>query len=348
MSWMACRQETGLKGGRLMSRNNRVHGFTLVELLVVIAIIGLLIALLLPAVQASRESARATQCRNNLKQIGLAAISFHDIHNSFPPARLAKREAYDEFSECVSSQPSWFVRIMPHLEQGAAYDRWRIWEPFESHPLELREMILTTYLCPSRRSPGQAIAPTTFQEGRLPCGCGGTGETVLGGALGDYAGSHGDLTGGIRGFPSDFPRGGNGTGLIISSRGFCDDNFKPNNWMDRVRYRDVKDGLSNTFLAGEKHVPLSQFTVPPMDGAIYNGQEMSAVARVGGPGAPIVRNAKSVPAVTFQWGSAHELMCHFVFGDGSVRGISEMVNTQVLGHLGHRADGQIIDQRDLP
>lgn len=322
-------------------------GFTLVELLVVISIIAILIALLLPAVQASRESARATQCRNNLKQIGLATINFHDVNKAFPPARLAKRDAYDELSECVTSQPSWFVRIMPHLEQSGSYDQWQLWRPFESHPENIKSMVISTYVCPTRRTADQAVGKESLVENRLPCGCGGTGALVPGGALGDYAGSHGDLTGGILGLPTDFPKGGNGTGILISSRGYCDENFEPRDWVDKVRIRDINDGLSNTFLAGEKQVPKGQFGLPPMDGPIYSGQEMSAVARVGGPGAPIVRDPRQETTLTFQWGSDHPQSCHFVFGDGSVRSINVTINTEVLGHLGHRADGELIDATEL-
>src|SRR5687768_4677827 len=92
----------------------RTGAFTLVELLVVIAIIGVLVALLLPAVQAAREAARRSQCSNNLKQIGLAFHNFHDVRNSFPPLRIAGAEGW----------ASCWVLILPYMEQNAAYDAW--------------------------------------------------------------------------------------------------------------------------------------------------------------------------------------------------------------------------------
>src|SRR5690606_550341 len=88
-------------------------GFTLIELLVVIAIIAVLIALLLPAVQQAREAARMTQCKNNLKQIGLAIHNYHDTYNCIPPSGLA----------ITGYQMGWVPRIFPYLEQGTRYDQ---------------------------------------------------------------------------------------------------------------------------------------------------------------------------------------------------------------------------------
>src|SRR5687767_10121672 len=90
--------------------------FTLVELLVVIAIIGILIALLLPAVQAARESARRAQCANNLKQIGVAVHNYHEARKSLPPCRLAGGTGWATF----------FVLILPYMEQEQVYDLWDI------------------------------------------------------------------------------------------------------------------------------------------------------------------------------------------------------------------------------
>ncbi|HVA51008.1 MAG TPA: DUF1559 domain-containing protein, partial [Pirellulales bacterium] len=101
------------------------RGFTLVELLVVIAIIGILIALLLPAVQAARESARRTQCVNHLKQIGLAAQNYHDVLKSFPPAGLnygaIEGPPYAPYNNIMNT--SGFVLMLPYLEQQPLYDK---------------------------------------------------------------------------------------------------------------------------------------------------------------------------------------------------------------------------------
>src|SRR5436190_2467330 len=94
-----------------------VKGFTLVELLVVIAIIGVLVALLLPAIQSARESARRSQCNNNLKQIGLAIHNFEGTYGKFPAA--ATRVEIDTYMH----GPTWWVYTMPYVEQNAAYSQ---------------------------------------------------------------------------------------------------------------------------------------------------------------------------------------------------------------------------------
>lgn len=104
-----------------MSRGrSRWRGFTLIELLVVIAIIAVLIALLLPAVQQAREAARRSQCKNNLKQIGLALHNYHDVHQCFPIGCMYRIRP--TFSSAESNRTSWLARILPYLDQGALFD----------------------------------------------------------------------------------------------------------------------------------------------------------------------------------------------------------------------------------
>src|SRR5512136_975025 len=108
-----------------MSRHfsHRSGGFTLVELLVVIAIIGILIALLLPAVQAAREAARRSQCVNNMKQLGLAVANYHSTNDCFPPGALNTYTTVDQgLSPTNYTSWSWIAYMLPHMEQVALYN----------------------------------------------------------------------------------------------------------------------------------------------------------------------------------------------------------------------------------
>jgi type II secretory pathway pseudopilin PulG len=325
-----------------MTRNiqlARSTAFTIVELLVVIAIIGILIALLIPAVQAARESARATQCRNHLRQIGLATLQFHETHQAFPPARLQSREP-DTYI-CETTQPTWLVRILPFLEESSQYTRWNLYAPFEHHPREVREFVPAVYVCPTRRSIDQAVANAGAVEQTVtyPCGCSGTILIdLISGAVGDYAGNHGDYTGGSNGEITDYYLGGNGTGVIISSRPICRGEL-PSGWLDKVRHKDLLDGASKTFLAGEMHVPAGRLAEVPENGPIYNGVDLPAFARIGGPGISLARSPEDVSVPIIGFGSWHSGVCPFVFADGSVHSIDNYVDPQLLRAYCHRGDG---------
>ena len=114
-----------MKCGNGLSRKRLSRGFTLIELLVVIAIIAILIALLLPAVQQAREAARRTQCRNNLKQIGLAFHNYHDAFSVFPPGVVDANRATNSPADSVNNTNAlgWGTMILPYLDQGPLYDR---------------------------------------------------------------------------------------------------------------------------------------------------------------------------------------------------------------------------------
>ena len=136
-------------------------GFTLVELLVVIAIIGILIGLLLPAVQSVREAARRTQCMNNLRQVGLATISFHDSQGAFPPARTAtSNQVLPLFAK--NGPASWVVRILPFIEQNNLYKQWDLTDLYENQPEVAIATPVSTMLCPSRHTIDNANAPDSL------------------------------------------------------------------------------------------------------------------------------------------------------------------------------------------
>lgn len=333
---------------RLQTRSPRA--FTLVELLVVMAIVGILAGLLLPAVQSARASARSTQCKNHLHQISLATELFHDSYKAYPPARYQPRPGEPAETSCGGSETTWLVRIMPFLEQSAVEQRWDYSQPYADHHQTAREGTLSVYTCPARRSLSNAVgtgllAGTTTNWITLPCGCKvpvtSSGSTLVSGAVGDYGGNHGDLSPGSFGLPTDFYYGGNGTGVIISSRARCD-GTTPVDWIDRLSHKNITDGLSHTFLVGEMHVPLGKLGQSPEDAFIFNGDHVFNFSRIGGPTVPIVSDIRAVGNSLVSWGSWHPGVCHFAMSDGSVRAIATTLDTDILGRLCHRSDGQVI------
>ncbi len=135
-----------------MTKPKSRRGFTLVELLVVIAIIGVLVALLLPAVQSAREAARRTSCRNNLKQLGLASVTYHDSHGILPYCPSA-----DNRDQSHAQRRSWVIAILPHIEQQSLYDQMDMSiQGNKGINLELIQQNMPEVLCPSD---DDALAP---------------------------------------------------------------------------------------------------------------------------------------------------------------------------------------------
>src|SRR5437773_1615879 len=140
-------------------------GFTLVELLVVIAIIGVLVALLLPAVQMAREAARRAQCSNNLKQIGLALINYHDTFKWFPPGAVFQGGASTApNAQPINNRGSMHVRLLPYMEQQALYNAFDFNTGTDGQQLNgngqwLKGIIVPVYVCPSDTNRIQGTAP---------------------------------------------------------------------------------------------------------------------------------------------------------------------------------------------
>ncbi len=225
----------------------RVRGFTLVELLVVIAIIGILVALLLPAVQAAREAARRMSCSNNLKQVALSMHSYHDVHNTFPFAYMIDLSNLNI--------QTWGTQILPFLEQVAVSDQWENRVPaFDqasslgfptdavNRNLELARTYLPVFVCPS----APHSAPYVY-DGALPAGAGGPGVPPLPltwtVAVSDYCNPTG-VRGDFANIAYSGNAGGNRHGAIQPVAGGFGNNDS--------RISSVRDGTSNTFLIGER------------------------------------------------------------------------------------------------
>jgi prepilin-type N-terminal cleavage/methylation domain-containing protein/prepilin-type processing-associated H-X9-DG protein len=298
----------------------REVAFTLIELLVVIAIIGILIGLLLPAVQKVREAASRLSCGNNLKQIGLAVHNYHDTYQQLPPAAVGG-----------DGEVSWAVVILPWIEQESLYRQWNLSLRYTYYrqPASVVGAQVKVYYCPSRRSPPQL---SVSGDTRPPWG----GSP---GALGDYAANGGNTTA-----VWDDPR--YGYGVLV----YADTTFGPNDtvasWRSLTAFRDVTDGLSNTLLIGEKHVLITQMGQQAAgDNSIYNGDDIHTIVRVAGrqtPG-PIDRPLAASPRDNYRpderFGSYHPGGCQFVLCDGSVRMIVNTIDIETLTRLAVRNDG---------
>lgn len=322
-----------------IASTRRRLGFSLIELLVVIAIIGGMIGLLLPAVQAAREASRTAECKNHLRQIALATLNFEQTVSAFPPARLRAKEFWGP-NDCATTEPSWMVRILPYVDQSNASANWNVYDLYEDHDLETRNFVPEHFVCPSRRSVDEArIDSGVFeQEVTYGCGCGGTEIVELtGGAVADYAGNHGDYTGGSDDWLYAYWRGGNGTGVIISAEPKCVEN-KPAEWLNKIRFKDLTDGASHTALAGEMHVPLGRLAQVPENGPMYNGKDLPAFARIGGPGVPLARGPEDTTVPIIGFGSWHPEVCPFVFADGSARSLDNFIDDRVLQEICRRDD----------
>jgi prepilin-type N-terminal cleavage/methylation domain-containing protein/prepilin-type processing-associated H-X9-DG protein len=305
-----------------LSMNAR-RAFTLVELLVVIAIIGILVSLLLPAVQAAREAGRRTQCANNLKQMGIAVQNFHDTQKFLPPAR-----AWDHWA-------TWAVHILPQLEQQPLYDQWDISDKYYNQTAVATETPVAAYFCPSRRMPPQIATDQADSSGTVK----------KNGACGDYAGVSGDHSNynTADGYNErDWLDGIDAPGVIITGNSFGKKTPKITQWVGRVTLASVTDGTSNTALVGEKQVPVSKLLVSVGDGSLYCGDHEWNYCRVMGPGKPLAKSPHDTANWNWVFGGIHPGLCQFVFCDGSVRTVSNNTDTLVLQRISVRNDGQPI------
>ncbi|UUO06780.1 DUF1559 domain-containing protein [Blastopirellula sp. J2-11] len=308
-----------------MSFQNR-RAFTLVELLVVIAIIGVLIALLLPAIQQAREAARRMDCTNRLKQIGLALHNHHDAKGNFPAGvRNAKNLTYTSSSWCTGTgvdadaREPWSVAILPYLEQINRYELFDVNAAFTT----------------TENRPGSTGNHAQFKRNNPAFQCPSDPGTRDDWATTSYFGVQG---GGTASEESCSNQSGN---RVFYRNGILHFNSKS-------KFRDIVDGTSNTLMVGETKYSL---TPTGRDDGIYTS--WASGTKTDNFGCPWVLAAardqiNSNPKVGLTddtlnvmsklFGSYHPGGCHFLLGDGSVHFLSETIDLNLYRQLGKLDD----------
>ena len=301
------------------------RGFTLIELLVVIAIIAILIALLLPAVQQAREAARRTQCRNNLKQLGLALHNYHDVHLTFPPSSIWTVDSGNNRIKPTSAR-SWIFHLLPYIDQANLFNQANNSLAADEDPISSQHLVALA--CPSDPKSGSKVT-FTIEMGTT-----------------SYLGNGGHRGIGSNQFYYDCsPVSDLSSGAI---------NRRP------VRMSQFTDGTSNTLLAGERGI-VTQFggygmwnfsllgcanghgdTVMTHDiwqFAVSNG----GLNYIGGFRPPDDFGNLAGDDI-FHWWSYHSGGGHFLLTDGSARFVSYNTDYNTMDYLHQRNDGQVIGE----
>lgn len=309
-------------------------GFTLIELLVVIAIIAILIALLLPAVQQAREAARRTQCRNNLKQIGLALHNYNDAHGAMPSGSIVLLN--NAGTNYGGHGWTWHASILPYIDQAPLYNAIQgadgmgneLGDQNTAKPLAARSTILSIFWCPSQPDVRTGSQKNLYQPSNY--------NGNMGTRIGD--GSDDCLSGSVVTIQDmvNKPWGCmNGNGIFYISS--C------------VRFRDVTDGLSNTIFVSE--VPDSGGDAIGIFGA---GCDRRAIFATGADSNPPTEMSEYLIAAEGNdpinngteeaAGSWHVGGAHFLFGDGSVRFLSENMHMPTYQAVSTRRDGEVVGE----
>jgi prepilin-type N-terminal cleavage/methylation domain-containing protein len=311
-------------------QRGRRFAFTLVELLVVIAIIGILVALLLPAVQAAREAARRMSCQNQMKQLGLAVHEFHDTYKRLPPGCQRTVFPIPKPSQpTVMNGTSWLVFILPYIEQQALYDLYRWDLPYNSteNANNVGAQILETLYCPSGPDPRRYTDPNGAPVNGKP-------STHYYGVMGP-SGPMDNFVVNINGTNYTYRNGDAGANASWGFHGMMCQYREDGNSISTnriVKISDALDGTTNTLMLGE----ISKF-VPNTTPATPQHYRIWIRGNAGGSGA--TKNVRYPINSTFYNGSnnfndisfmsEHPGGCNFAIGDASVRYIAANINMGV-------------------
>jgi prepilin-type N-terminal cleavage/methylation domain-containing protein len=335
----------------------RANGFTLVELLVVIAIIGILMSLLLPAVQGAREAARRNTCSNNLKQIGIAALAHESQMGFLPTGGWGWMWAGDPDQGFSAKQPGgFFYNILPFMEQSVVHNVGAGLNVQEKYTVlgSAAATPISAFICPSRR----AVAAYTHQasfSGFSPLYINMTQVNLQGKT--DYAANAGDTTSGFYySGPSSIADGdGQIPGVLakhIAAGEFQDQSAIAatgvNFMLSTVQLAHITDGASNTILAGEKYMAPDSYTNGSLEGD-FQGWDvgfLDDVCRWGSPNEPLTQDTWGIDLWDC-FGSAHFDNAGFVFCDGSVHRLSYTMDMRILANLCNRSDGNVISGEAL-
>ncbi|MDZ4686123.1 MAG: DUF1559 domain-containing protein [Planctomycetaceae bacterium] len=306
----------------------RRRGFTLIELLVVIAIIAILIALLLPAVQQAREAARRTQCRNNLKQLGLALHNYHDTMNRFPPGYVMQFTATADSD--LNGNWSWATYLLPYIDQAPLYNKLNPGN--QTMAVCVADIAggcraglqtpLAAFRCPSDTGPQLNDGP---QPPDLPApSTNGYRINGVATSTSNYMGSNASRS--LRNLAGPLTAMG---GVQFANGAF---------WQNsNCAIRDVTDGMSNTILIGEraynfKGVKIYAGTIFGIRGASQAvGDNNRGMMMTHACGLSLMNSTSSPVAGDFRrnYSSQHVGGAHFLLGDGAVRFISENIDNNI-------------------